>query len=834
MPTADMKARIPNAPGGSGTPASSWDDSRVSAALEEYERLRRAGQRPERVEFLSRHAEIADALADCLDGLDLVRSAEGGFDSVPNGGGAEALWPPARLGDFRLLREIGRGGMGVVYEAEQVSLGRRVALKVLPSAASLDRRRRERFQVEAHAAALLHHEHIVPIFGVWCEEGIHYFAMQLIDGPSLAEVIRGLRPSSPGGGRLPSTVSAPGGPDPSGDPDGDDSLAMHVGPEPSAGSHPGGSSGSGSSPSAWSRQHCRTSARFGLQACEALEHAHAVGVIHRDIKPSNLLVDGRGHLWVMDFGLARTLQEDLGLTRTGDLVGTLRYMSPEQVRGDGAAIDPRADVYALGVTLYELLTLRPAFDVRDRQELIRRILEDEPVAPRRINASIPRDLETIVLKAMAKEPSARYGSARELGDDLRRFLDDQPIRARRPGLLERTARWSRRHRAAVVTASALLLLTLSTSTTLSWQAKRRAEADAYRLQQAKQRADATTERLKESLAAQILALQVSLGTLDQIARPLAGDARSDTPRGEEARRILPVALMYYDRIPKELSRAELTREPVAKAHRQAGHVRLSLGRPEGRRDYREAIRVYEELADRSPKLIWLRTGLLETLREYTGWLTAPEDSAEADAATGRACAVAESMIGNKEAGYPCFRKGLAVAFNNLAWELVRRPSERPDRLASAVRLGRQVVAWEAKEAKEAEQANGRNTQGVAHYFGWNTLGVAYYRTGDLDAAAAALEKSTALNRGGDANDWFFLAAIRHRQGRAEEARRLYDRAVAWMRQDPARSRDADLIRFQAEAAQVLEEPAPPRPKAAELDDVVAAAGASPGSAARGR
>src|SRR5262249_6664802 len=157
--------------------------------------------------------------------------------------------------------------------------------------------------------------------------------------------------------------------------DGDEGLAVHAGTELSPGSHLGGSSGS--TPSAWSRQHCRASARFGLQACEALEHAHAVGVIHRDIKPSNLLVDGRGHLWVMDFGLACTLKEDLGLTRTGDLVGTLRYMSPEQVRGDGAAVDPRADVYALGVTLYELLTLRPAFDVRDRQELIRRILEDE-------------------------------------------------------------------------------------------------------------------------------------------------------------------------------------------------------------------------------------------------------------------------------------------------------------------------------------------------------------------------------------------------------------------------------------------------------------------------
>ena len=169
----------------------------------------------------------------------------------------------------------------------------------------------------------------------------------------------------------------------------------------------------------------------------------------------------RGHLWVTDFGLARLPQENLDVTATGDVVGTLRYMSPEQVRGQKGVIDPRVDIYALGATLYELLTLRPAFSATDRQELLRSILHDEPVAPRRLRPSIPRDLETIVLKAMEKEPSARYCSARAMADDLTRFLDDRPVLARRPSVVDRAVKWSRRHRTPVFAAGTTLLLTLA-------------------------------------------------------------------------------------------------------------------------------------------------------------------------------------------------------------------------------------------------------------------------------------------------------------------------------------------------------------------------------------
>ena len=175
----------------------------------------------------------------------------------------------------------------------------------------------------------------------------------------------------------------------------------------------------------------RTAAALGIQAAEALDHAHKVGIVHRDIKPANLLLDAQGNLWVTDFGLAR-LRDDTGLTITGDLVGTLRYMSPEQALAKRMVIDHRTDIYSLGATLYELVTLRPAIDGQDRQEVLRKIAQDEPTPPRRLNPAIPRELETILLKAMNKEPESRYATAQELADDLERFLEDKPIEAKRP------------------------------------------------------------------------------------------------------------------------------------------------------------------------------------------------------------------------------------------------------------------------------------------------------------------------------------------------------------------------------------------------------------------
>jgi hypothetical protein len=349
---------------------------------------------------------------------------------------------PERLGDFRLLREVGRGGMGVVYEAEQISLGRRVALKVLPSSALPEPRQLERFEHEARAAARLHHTNIVPVYGFGEHHGVHFLVMQLIDGRPLDAVLAELR----SGRAVPAGLSDPG------------------------------------------RQRCRAVARLGIQVAEALAYAHGQGVLHRDIKPANLLLDGQGMVWVSDFGLAKAAGGG-DLTGTGEVVGTLRYIPPERFRG---LSDARGDLYSLGLTLYELLTLRPAFDREERYKLIEAILHDEPPRPRQIDPQLPRDLETVVLKATAKDPARRYASAAELADDLRRFAEDRPIKARRAAAWERLGRWRRRNpalAAAVGVAAAALLAVTVLSVGFGVQKA----GDARRLQQQKEALDDALE-----------------------------------------------------------------------------------------------------------------------------------------------------------------------------------------------------------------------------------------------------------------------------------------------------------------------------------------------------
>ena len=250
------------------------------------------------------------------------------------------------------------------------------------------------------------------------------------------------------------------------------------------------------------RDYVRAAARLALQAAEALDHAHTRGILHRDIKPANLLLDAEGRLWVTDFGLAQ-VQGDDRLTLSGDVLGTLRYMSPEQALGRRVVIDGRTDVYSLGVTLYELLTLRPAVDGRDRAEILRRIADGEPPPLRKVNPAVPADLETIVLKATAKEPAVRYATAQELADDLRSFLDDRPIRARRPTLAERARRWGRRHRTlAWSAATTALVAALMLAGSIGYVARDRAARLAE-----------TGQRAAEALAGARTAIEASDLTL---------------------------------------------------------------------------------------------------------------------------------------------------------------------------------------------------------------------------------------------------------------------------------------------------------------------------------
>lgn len=412
------------------------------------EAVDRIGARLRRGERVDPERELAENPA-CADGLRLLWPTLQALVAVRPGG---KIAHPTSLGDFELIRELGRGGMGIVYEAWQVSLRRRVAVKVLPAASLLDERQLQRFQNEARAAAQLNHPHIVDVICVGCDAGVHYFAMRLVEGPTLAEVIAlasGTRESAG------STAAHQG------------SGIRHLRAEESDAESPtttltaalsprerGPVSVSPSPPRPLSPSQ---SAEWIAQAAEALEHAHASGVVHRDVKPSNLLVDGAGKLWVTDFGVAR-FGDDAGLTFTGDLLGTLRYMSPEQALGRLASIGPRSDVYSLGATLYELLASRPVFDGEDRGDLLRQVAFERPLALRTLDPRLPRDLETIAHKALEKSPDDRYTSAGEMACDLRRFLRGEPIRAKPPTAAERVFKWSLRHRRLVAALAAALVL----------------------------------------------------------------------------------------------------------------------------------------------------------------------------------------------------------------------------------------------------------------------------------------------------------------------------------------------------------------------------------------
>ena len=369
------------------------------------------------------------------------------------------------LGEFRLLREVGRGGMGVVYEADQKSLRRRVALKVLPFAAAIDPRRLQRFKTEALAAAHLQHAHIVPVHAVGCERGVHYYAMQFIEGQSLAALVEGMRAVAPE------------------QPEGTIGSGSTLGRDESASNQSATQTATTISRerSTDRRRYFERMATLGRDAALALEHAHQAGIVHRDIKPGNLLLDLRGQLWVTDFGLAQ-VKGDSGLTMTGEMLGTLRYASPEQVLARRGIVDHRSDVYSLGATLFELLTLRPPFDGRDRNALIRQIADDEPASLRSLDPTIPVELETIALKALRKEPVDRYATAQELADDLGRFLEGRPIMARPPTVAERLRTWSRRHPELVGSGVVVLMLLTAASllsTMLIRREQRNAEA-AYR------------------------------------------------------------------------------------------------------------------------------------------------------------------------------------------------------------------------------------------------------------------------------------------------------------------------------------------------------------------
>jgi serine/threonine protein kinase len=848
-------------PGGSG---SGPDDPPLLRAVEEYLAALEAGTPPPRAEFLARHADVADRLGEYLDGLELVHRAASAAGPVTEGAGDD-LSRAEPLGDFLLLREVGRGGMGVVYEALQRSLNRRVALKVLPLAAALDAKQLQRFKNEALAAASLHHPHIVPVYGVGCERGVHYYAMQLIHGHSLADVLQVLRdPPAAGASAAAAANTAKA------------VLSTERG---------GGRAAS----------FFRSVARLGVEAAEALDHAHQLGVVHRDVKPGNLLLDGAGTLWVTDFGLAR-VGTDTGLTLTGDMVGTLRYMSPEQALARRVPIDHRTDVYSLGATLYELLTLRPAVAGCDRQELLRQIAFEEPVPPRRLDRAVPAELETVVLKALEKNPADRYATAQELADDLRRFLLHEPIRAKKPHWVQRASKWSRRHPAVV--RSAVILLVLLTagsllSTWLIWQEKARtAQALAAEVAERKRadeenriaRArDAETTAVLDFVESKIFAAarpegragglghEVKLRQALEAALPFVAKNFADQPLIEaRLRRTLGLSFRYLGKEDVAAEQFDAARTLYTK-HRGPDHPDTlasinnlansyaALGRHAdalqlreetlARRkaalgpDHPDTLTSMHNLASsydalgRHAEALRLREETLDLRRARLGpdhpeTLASMNNLANSYATLGRhadALKLREQTLALQKARPDPDYPGLLAGMHNLA-----ESYHALGRHADALQLYQETLAL----AKDKLPPNHPGTLLIMNNLAWllstaadvryrdparavelaakaaqvspnnaafsGTLGVARYRTGDWQQAARDLEKAISLRSPGDsinANESFFLAMTRWRLGDKSGARTWFDKGIAWMGQE--KSRQDEVHRFRAEAAELL-------------------------------
>jgi eukaryotic-like serine/threonine-protein kinase len=723
------------APAAARQPSLSPDDPRVTRAMEEYLAALEAGRPLDRHDFLARHAGIAGALARCLDGLEFLQAAApelhaSAGDDLANS--AAGLQPEGPLGDFRLVRELGRGGMGVVYEAVQISLGRRVALKVLPFAAALDSRQLLRFKNEAQAAAQLHHQHIVPVYGVGCERGVHYYAMQYIEGHTLAAVVANLRAAAgPTGGTLVATAPA---------------AALST------------------ERSAHSPSYCRTVARIGVQAALALEHAHEAGVVHRDIKPANLLVDERGKVWVTDFGLAHCLNQP-GLTMSGDLVGTLRYMSPEQALAQRGLVDHRTDLYSLGVTLYELLTLEPAFNGRDRQELLRQIACDEPRPARLLNPALPAELETIVHKAIEKNPAERYATAQELSDDLERFLRNEPIRARRPTLAHKAKKWARRNRPLVwsLAVSGSLLLVLAVIGL--------AISNAYIAQEKKDKEQA----LEAAEANLLLARQA----VDEMYTQVAEELNILPHMQPFQRNLLQKALRFYQEFAGRKSGDPLIRLERAAASLRVDQIQYMLGqRRQAEQTCRATIAELESLAGELPAEPRVQLALGDAYTFVAGILDQAGRYQEAERCCRQGVAHHEQLVA-AHAQVPEYQRRLAASWSTLGAHLHRRPHEAEKCHRDAIALCEKLVAgWPGVPLYQGELAN-------SHF----TLGYLLSRIGQPQQAERALRQAINLYEKARALDRFphryIPAAAEYELGRAlgasgqvEKAERAYCQAIA--------------------------------------------------------
>jgi WD40 repeat protein/tRNA A-37 threonylcarbamoyl transferase component Bud32 len=455
-------------------------EQRFERVLAEYLQAREAGRTPDPDELLARHPDLADELrtffANRAQFARLAaplappapRRAPAPGEAPTLGLGETARMTPAVgrcIGDYELLEEVARGGMGVVFKARQRSLHRVVALKMIQAGQLASEADVQRFRTEAEAAAGLDHPHIVPIYEIGAHDGLPYFSMKLVEGRSLAQAL--------------ADRQWPG-----------DAVAQ------------------------------RRAAALLAKVARAVHYAHQRRILHRDVKPANVLLDARGEPHVTDFGLAKRVEGDSQLTQSGAIVGTPSYMAPEQARGE-KGLSTAADVYSLGAVLYECLTGRPPFKAATQLDTLLEVVGREPTRPRGFHPQVDRDLETVCLKCLEKDPTHRYGSAEALAEDLERWLAGEPIRARRAGTGERMVKWARRRPAVAGLLSAVVLVAgLGVAGICwQWQGARAAEAQALNKAAAEEKAKTEAVEAREAVKA---ALTKEKAAKEEVQMAVAG------------------------------------------------------------------------------------------------------------------------------------------------------------------------------------------------------------------------------------------------------------------------------------------------------------------------
>ncbi|MBC8875719.1 MAG: protein kinase [Planctomycetes bacterium] len=441
---------------------------------------RLAGGEPDLEALLAAHPDKADEIRVRYADLEQLSML---WREGPQAAFSGGLAAGASIGEYEIEREIGRGGMGVVYLALQKDLGRQVALKVIPPA-TLSAITRQRFLREAKALASLSHPNIVPVFTAGEQAGSLFIAMEYVPGAPLSTLISAVR-RRPVGQKASQAWEECLGP---GERTADATPAE--GPESRT-----------DETASLDDRYVHACVAVTMQIAEALADAHNTGVVHRDVKPGNIIVSPEGRARLLDFGLA-AIHTEPHVTVSGEFFGTPHYVAPEQATGQGDRVGPASDLYSLGATLYECLTLRPPFDAESIPEVLSRLLNEEPIPARKLNPTLSKDLETILAKALSKNPIDRYESMGDFADDLQRFLDGRPIRARRITWSHRAAKWARRR--PVVTSLLVLLLTviIAAAGIWSWQWRRTREVVAGSRKAIRAAEDAEAARISEAANAE--------------------------------------------------------------------------------------------------------------------------------------------------------------------------------------------------------------------------------------------------------------------------------------------------------------------------------------------